>query len=275
MSDYNKPILVTWDFSEKAEEALLHALAYADYTKADVALLHIVKKQKEIEAATKKIEDKIAEVKAKHGRTIHAIVKVGNIFTTISEVIKETEATMAIMGTHGMKGFQKVTGSWALKVVAGSPSPFIVVQEPPKEYEVRQIVLPIDFRAENKEKVIWANFLNKLFHAKFHLCYADTKDRIAKKNLLSNIKVTTEYLIGKGVDFELKKLDGKKDEATETIEFAKEIDAAMIMVLTTKNIKSLDYMMGAEEQKIIANEEKIPVMCINPRTDIRKFGGFN
>ncbi len=275
MSDYIKPILVTWDFSEKAEEALLHALVYSDFTKVDVVLLNIVKKDKEVDDAVKKIEAKIDEVKAKHGKTIFGMVKVGNIFTTISDVIKETEATMSIMGTHGMKGFQKVTGSWALKVIAGSTSPFIVIQEAPTNHEVRDIVIPIDFRAENKEKVIWANFLHKLFHAKFHLCYSDTKDKISKKRLLSNIKVTSEYMHGKGINYELKKLDGKENSVTEVLNFSKEVNAALILVLTTKNIKAVDYMMGADEQKIIANEEKIPVMCINPRTDIRKLGGFS
>jgi len=275
MSDYNKPILVTWDFSEKAEEALMHALVYSDFTKADIVLLNIVKKQKEVDDAVKKLGEKIDEVKSKQGKTIHGMVKVGSIFTTISEVIQETEATMAIMGTHGMKGFQKVTGSWALKVIAGSTSPFIVIQEAPKDHEVRNIVVPIDFRAENKEKVIWANFLHKLFHAKFHLCYTDTKDKISKKRLLSNIKVTSEYMHGKGINYELKKLEGKDSNVNEVIEFSKEVEASLILVLTTKNIKAVDYMMGADEQKIIANEEKIPVMCINPRTDIRKLGGFN
>jgi hypothetical protein len=38
----------------------------------------------------------------------------------------------------------------------------------------------------------------------------------------------------------------------------------MIVVLTTKNINFQDYVLGADEQKIIANSAKIPVMCVNP-----------
>jgi hypothetical protein len=34
-------------------------------------------------------------------------------------------------------------------------------------------------------------------------------------------------------------------------------------------------MLGASEQKIIANEKKIPVMTINPRKDLTKLKGFN
>ena len=39
--------------------------------------------------------------------------------------------------------------------------------------------------------------------------------------------------------------------------------------MTTKNIRFQDYVLGASEQQIIANEAKIPVMCVNPRTDIK------
>ncbi len=50
---------------------------------------------------------------------------------------------------------QKFTGSWALKVIVGSEVPFIVVRDKPHHQEkIRNIIFPIDFRSENKEKVI-------------------------------------------------------------------------------------------------------------------------
>ena len=275
MSKYNKPILVTWDFSKKAEEALLHALNYSNFTNTDVVLLNIVKKDKEVDKAIKKLEVKIEEIKSEHGKTVHAIVKVGTIFNTITDVIKETDAILAIMGTHGMKGFQKVTGSWALKVITGSASPFIVIQAPPKKHDLKDIVVPLDFRTENKEKLIWTNYLNKLFHAKFHLCYTDTSDKLARKRLLANIKTAVEYMHSREINYEIKKLDKKGGLGVQTLDFAKEIDAALILILTTKNLRSVDLIVGADEQKIIANDFKIPVMCVNPRTDTKKLGTFN
>jgi hypothetical protein len=50
-----------------------------------------------------------------------------------------------------------------------------------------------------------------------------------------------------------------------TLNYAKEIEADLMLIMTTKNIGNLDYVMGASEQYIIANTAKIPVMCINPR----------
>ena len=264
MSEYKNPIIVPWDFSDKSEYALEHALNYSAISGKDIALVHIVKKSKEIEPALKKLDEKIEKIKEKYGRPVHVIVKEGNIFSTITDVIEETDASFAIMGTHGMKGMQKVTGSWALKVITGSKSPFIVVQEGPKEREVNDIIVPIDFKQENKEKLVWMNFINNLFDSKMHLVYIEEQDKFAKKKIISNIKVAVEYLEGKGISYEINKLGAKGSLHEKTIDFAKVVDAAMIIIMTTKNIGTLDYVVGAGEQKIIANDAKIPVMTINP-----------
>ncbi len=272
MSDYKNPIIVPWDFSDKSEFALEHALTYSALSKKDVALLHIVKRARDIESALKKLDEKVDEVKEKYGRPVHAIVKEGSIFNTIAQVIEENDATFAVMGTHGMKGMQKLTGSWALKVITGSKAPFIVVQGPPKERDVSDVVVPIDFKLENKEKFVWMNFVNNMLHSKFHLVYVEEQDRFARKQVISNIKVAVEYLESKNIPYEINKLGAKGNFADKTIDFAKVIDAAMIIIMTTKNIGTIDYVMGASEQKIIANEAKIPVMTINPREG--KLGSF-
>lgn len=265
MSEHKNPIIVPWDFSDKAEFALEHAINYSTISKKSVAIVHIVKRQKDIESASKKIDELIAKKSKERDCEIYSIIKEGNIFTTITDIIEETNASLAIMGTHGIKGMQKLTGSWALKVITGSKSPFIVVQAPPAERDVRDIIVPIDFKQENKEKLVWMNFINSLFKSKFHLVYIDSQDKFTKKNIISNIKVTVEYLESKGISYEINKLGSKGNLSDKTVEFAKVTDAAMIIIMTTKNIGTIDYVVGASEQKIIANEAKIPVMTINPR----------
>ncbi len=276
MSDSNNPIIVPWDFTEKAEYALLHAINYGNIIQRDIILLHIVKKDKEVEQAQKLLNEKIAEYKKDAKVNIHALVKPGNIFTTITDVINEREAILAVMGTHGRKGLQKLLGSWALKVITGSTAPFIVVQAPPRDTEkqVKEIIVPIDFRIENKQKLTWVSFLSKLFHTKFYLCYVEDPDRIAKKRIYGNIKVAIDFMEEKGIPYDIKKLEGN-DLSESTVEFANNIGAAMIMITTTRNPKTLDYMFGADEQKIIANKYEIPVMTINPREGFFKLQNFN
>ena len=68
--------------------------------------------------------------------------------------------------------------------------------------------------------------------------------------------------------------EGKGSFPDETIKFAQKINADLMLVMTTKNIGIKDYVLGANEQQIIANSAKIPVMCINPRDDLKKVAGF-
>ena len=78
-----KIILVPWDFSEKAEYALEHAINLGKNLNTDVGLLHIVKKEKEVEDATGKLNITVEETRKKYGVKAIPLVKVGNIFTTI------------------------------------------------------------------------------------------------------------------------------------------------------------------------------------------------
>jgi len=275
MANQNKPIIVPWDFSELSEFAMQHAQKLAKAISADIILVHIVKKESEIEDATKKLEVSTTEQERKYGLKPKFVVREGTIFTAISEVIAENDASFAVMGTHGVKGMQKFTGSWALKVIVDSKAPFIVVQAPPSETgQFDHVIFPVDFKFTEKEKLIWADYLSKISTPKFHVCYLNSADSGIRKKVQSNAVFAQKYLSERGIDFEVVKLEGKGSLADEAVTYAKEIGASMILISTTKNISFQDYVLGADEQKIIANKEKIPVMCVNPREDLTKTAGL-
>jgi nucleotide-binding universal stress UspA family protein len=271
--ELNKSILVPWDFSQVAEYALQHAMEYSKITQEPIALVHVVKKAKEIAEAQVKIDVDIKRIHEKYGVQVGSIVREGSIFTSISEIVDELKSNLVIMGTHGMKGMQKFTGSWALKVIVGSTAPFLVVQAPPAGTLV-DIVFPVDFKREQKEKLVWAGQMAKLYNAKIHILYQPSNDTRIKAKTKSNIIFSKNYLAEKQADFDILTLPGKKSLADESIEYAREIKAGMILIMTTKNISFQDYVLGADEQQIIANPEKISVMCINPKKGTI-FGGFS
>ena len=275
MEEYNHPIIVPWDFSELAEYAFLHAVTMAKAYQYDVVIANIVKKSSDLEETKEKLESIAADYEQKYGIRPYTVVKSGSIFSEISSLIEETDASFAVMGTHGIKGMQKFTGSWALKVIVGSKAPFIVVQDAPKnDQEFENIVFPVDFKFSTKEKLAWAQFISKQYSTKFHLCYNTTSDPGFRKKIHANIAIAEKFLSERRVDYEIIDLKGKNLEA-DAVQFAKDIDADMIMISTTRNISFQDYVLGAGEQRIIANSEKIPVMCVNPRDDLTKYGGFN
>lgn len=277
MEENKKLIVVPWDFTPVAEHALAHAVKIGRMVNNDICLLHIV--DKGIKAAEEKdkktkLQKIVEENSAKYNAVITWHISKGSIFKEIAEFANDKEASVVVMGTHGMKGMQKLTGSWALKVIVKSKVPFIVVQEPPADQErYHNIVFPIDFRAENKEKMKMAIFMGKYFDSKVHLIVAESVDPSLAKKTKINLNFGIKYLIQNNIAYEVNEIP-KGDFAQQTLDYAINIKADLILIVTTKNITFADYIVGASEQYMIANSSKIPVCCVNPRTSFANVGQF-
>lgn len=268
MEENSNFILVPWDFTKISENALLHGIKIAKMTDEIIVLQHIVDKSLPDEKE-KKLEVKLENVREKFenlfGVSIQVLISKGNIFSAISNYANKNKASMVIMGTHGMKGMQKITGSWALKVIAGSKVPFIVVQDKPGDWDkFKDIVFPVDFRKENKDKLRWAIFMGKYFDSKVHILKSKEIDKKLVKKTNTNLNIAIKYLIQNRLDYEICELPLSPNLAKDTLAFAQDINADLILITTTKNINPAKYLLGVQEQYIIANSSKIPVMCINP-----------
>jgi nucleotide-binding universal stress UspA family protein len=277
MEDHKKLIVVPWDFTIVAEHALAHAVKISRMVGNEVCLLHIVdEKIKPAEEGEKSATlSRVAEENGKkYNMHIAAHIEKGTIFSAISSFANDKDASLVVMGTHGMKGMQKLTGSWALKVIVKSKVPFIVVQDPPRDQErYHNIVFPVDFRGENKEKMKMAIFMGKYFDSKVHMLKTATSDKFLAKKTAVNTGFAIKYLIQNNIEYEIHEVP-KADIAQQTINFAQKINADLILIVTTKNITFADYMVGANEQYIIANSSKIPVCCVNPKATFAKTGQF-
>ncbi len=277
MEEHKKLIVVPWDFTEVAESALAHAVKISRMVGNDIAMLHIVDEGIKPKAELEKrslLKKQAEDSSTKYNVPITYLTKKGSIFTSIAEYANEKEASLVIMGTHGMKGMQKLTGSWALKVIVKSKVPFIVVQDPPADQErYHNIVFPVDFRGENKEKMNMAIFMGKYFESKVHMLVAVSSDKNLLKKTNVNLNFAVKYLIQNNIEYEIHKIP-KGKFAQQTIDFAQKKNADLILIMTTKNITLADYVIGADEQYIIANSSKIPVCCINPKATFAKVGQF-
>jgi nucleotide-binding universal stress UspA family protein len=271
MDKYERPIIVPWDFSQVAENAFQHAVNISKVVNREILLLHIAHDGKEKEAKEKELEASAEKLGKEYGRKPFFKVVRGSIFHAIGETAKELKAEMIIMGTHGMKGAQKLFGSKALKVVVSSRIPYLVVQDKPAKASFDTILLPIDFKRENKEKANWIYYLSRNFGSRFIILKSKARDKGFKRKILSNIKYVETFLKGHDVEYEIVTATGKQKFKKEIVEFAKSHDADLILVMATRDIRWVDYMLGAPEQYILANPENLPIMCMNPRP--AKIGG--
>lgn len=277
MEQERKSILVTWDFSAVSYHAFKHAIKIAHIIKNNIILFHIVKDQSEETSAIEKLNGAAEEIKKEYGEEVGYLVRSGKIFKEIADYAskEDNKVNFVIMGTHGMKGGQKLFGSWALKVIAGSSVPFIVVQDEPSPKErYSDIVFPVDFRSENKEKLQWAIFLGKYLNSKIHLYKAPIASKDLQKKVNVNLNFAIRFLIQNNIEYEIHTGSKYNQFQKEILTFSKKIDADMILITTTKHITAMDYIFGAKEQYLLSNNEKIPVMCVNPKSNFAKVGQF-
>jgi nucleotide-binding universal stress UspA family protein len=269
--------MVTWDFSAVSYSAFKHALRLSRIVKYNIVLFHIVNEPSEINDAKEKLDKVAEEIKKEYNEEVSYFVNHGKIFKEIAEYAskEENRVNFVIMGTHGMKGGQKFFGSWALKVIIGSTVPFIVVQDdPPEKDRYSDIVFPIDFKSENKEKLQWAIFLGKYLNSKIHLYKSPIGDKDLQKKVNVNLNFAIRFLIQNNIEYEIHTAPKSGTYQKDLLTFSKKIKADLILITTTKHITKIDYIFGAKEQYLLSNTEKIPVMCVNPKSNFAKVGQF-
>jgi hypothetical protein len=207
----------------------------------------------------------IQRIKRDYNVDAESVLRTGSIFSIITDFAEEIAAKLVIMGTHGKQGMQKLTGSNALKVMLNTKVPFIIVQKPPSRNEIKNVVFPVDYRREIKQKVNQARYLSKYYDLKFYISKPEkiTIENIRKKTL-NNLYFMRSFFIQNGIDHEIVDVRDTKNWSDATLKLASELNADLIIIVLTKEMGLPDMLFGAEEEKIIMNTDGIPVMCINP-----------
>jgi hypothetical protein len=169
------------------------------------------------------------------------------------------------MGSHTVRGKDELTGTNTLRVITSSPVPFITIQEPPVNKRYDDIVFPVDFTLENKEKHTWISYFCDYYVSRFHLIKPLVTDpeQLAKVDL--NMASAIRFLDERGAKYEVYTVPGKKQYAEEVLDAAVNIRADLIVIMTTKASVNGEYTMQPQEQYIIGNARHIPIMSINPR----------
>lgn len=267
-------ILVPTDFSEVTRCAAFHAATLARMSGETICLFHVIDKDTKNELKKQKedisyIENKLKQLCREYEALLQVScsykLKEGNIFTTISETATEENASLIVLGTHGVQGIQKLVGAYALKVIASSKVPVIVVQKTlPPAHGIQKIISPIDSNAETKQKTMQTLHLAKMMQAKVYLYKQKGVDEHVEDHIRININFVKKHLTEHHIPFEVVEQEKhSKQFSREFIAYAKSINADLIIILNTNEKGLMEIIIGPDEQYVINNEAQIPVMCIN------------
>lgn len=264
----NNIFLVPTDFSEVCVNAANRAASAAKDMNYEVALLHVIdkntramlkKEEKGFEYITNTLSEHAAALSNEYGIQVEIIAKEGDIFKTIADVAEELKANLIFLGTHGKVGMQKLTGSFALKVITSSETPTIVTQKKKYSGGFNKIVVPITSDAGPWAKTKWAASIAQEYGAQIHLFH------LPGDELEDVLTMITNHLKVNDVDFVVKVADKGGNFTKQVVDYATTEDADLILIMTNPDKTFATYLLGSYDEELIFNTSQIPVMCINPR----------
>lgn len=272
-----KLILVPTDFTKVGDAALNHAIKVAETAKTEVVLLHVVPKSDMLDEARTKLNMAKDRALSESGINVQTVARVGTIFEDIGDLAEELDATLVVMGTHGLRGMQFITGSRALKIVTSAKTPFIIVQERKiRDNGYDDIVVPLDLHKETKQKLSLVADMAKYFDSRVHLIVPGEKDEFLKNQIQRNLKYAESFFDEMNIPHSAKVSEAKGDFDDAVVDYAAEIDADLIAVMNLPEIGLANLIGGNYVQNIITNKSQIPALLMNPRevSKISIFGAY-
>lgn len=141
MSTYKK-VLVAIDLTEEAPQVLNKAKAIADSQAAELLLVHVVEPVGyayggDIPMDLTELQDQLdkaaREQLGKYGEEYgvpsdNQVVAIGRPESEIHRLVKEKQADLVIVGSHGRKGFQLLLGSTANGVLHGTECDVLAIR---------------------------------------------------------------------------------------------------------------------------------------------------
>jgi nucleotide-binding universal stress UspA family protein len=258
-----KTFIVPHDFTLVADSALNHAITTAKFVGAQIYVLHVVAREKQIKEAEVKLAE-IIKANEGNGATLIPKVRVGNIFDDIGDFAAEHHAELIFMGTHGASGWQHIAGSHALKVVTHSSVPFIIVQEKevgPNGYD--DIVVPLDLNKETKQKLAIVSSMAKYFNSRVHVITPDETDEFLKHTVMANIKFAKKFFAERNIEMTVTVAPSSGFDK-EVVKLAINKDADLIAIMNQNKSNYLGAFGSNYEQYMITNDAQIPTLVVNP-----------
>ncbi|WCO00703.1 universal stress protein [Psychroserpens ponticola] len=270
-------IIVPIDFSKHSEYALETAAILAKKNNAEVIALHM------LEMANTMLVDsndeqqmqtvfflKLAEKKFKEflerdylkDITVTPIVKHFKVFREVSDVAKEHNADLIVMGSHGASGFTEIlVGSNTEKVVRHSEIPVLVVKQKPANVKFETVVFACDFSEEMVEPYLKACQFFENTSSNLKLLYVNLPGERFKSS--TEMEATVAKFLEKA-DGNLNKLNEIQYISDYTVEegvltFANIVGGDLIAV-PTHGRRGISHFFSGSIGEDIANHSTLPVI---------------
>jgi len=274
-------ILVATDFQPQSVYALEYAAGLAGSINAKLILLHVTEEYdwgvsddhtKDLyRGIYEKLKDKLNHladvITKKYGTEVITVLEKGKIYKMIPEVSKREKAEMIVMGKkESMDMVRTILGTNTLSIVRSSQIPVITIRKEIQKKEIKKMLLPLDLTRESKSQVANAIKYAGLFNAEIEvLSVLTVKNEILSIHFLTTLNKIEKIMNEHGVKCNTKIIEEyKKDIGDVVTDYANDVNADLIMVMTQKEVNFKEYFVGSNALDIIKNSD-LPVLSIIPQ----------
>ena len=265
-------ILVPTNFSRQAEIAFKQSVFFSSKVKSDVFVLHIIPSLKKIDNNSNAIEiiqnrmDNLINpmVPLINGK-INTRIETGKIITQILKTEREIKPSYIFIGTDIGS---KPNSSTTLRILNHVDCPLVVFTNRSDKTGCDKIVLPLDLTKETKQKIDQTIKIAKIYNSEVHIVSAtsfeDEKMCDTIKEQMNQVKSIFNKLELKS---QIKLLKTKNDidiMANEINDYADDINADLIVIMTRQETKLQKFFVGSMAIKLI-RKSTVPIMCIIPK----------
>ncbi|MCF8296529.1 MAG: universal stress protein [Saprospiraceae bacterium] len=272
-------IIAAVDFSLSSVNSVEHAITIAEKARTSVLMVWVNKHGTSKGLISDKFDEQVKDVelkfeelieKYKHRLTYGKIeykIRNGKVYTEIAEEAKERKAMLIVAGTHGSSGFEQFwIGSNANKLIASAPCPVITIRDNIDiSRNLERIILPLDHTIETRQKVGIATRIAHYFKATIHiLCIYTTNTKMDHYKVEGYGDMVEKHLQEYNIPYERKTV--KSDNPTKTtIDYAQEIDANLLVIMTEQVFSTKNLWLGTYAQQMV-NQSLIPVLSVRAQS---------
>ncbi len=277
MKDYTT-ILVPVDFNKPSLKAAKYAAQLAGSQNGEVILMNVIETPgllmeffssgDDLVKITNQSKDKLLELANSLQKNwpnvkFGTLVERGKPYIKILEAAKQSEIKMVVLGeNHDCKEPDTELGTTVFHVTLKSTVPVLTVKGTPVKVK-NKIILPLDLTHETDKNLKAALMYGKNYNSEIHLVSALIGGiRISESRIYKKLKEAEKVLIANEIRTQVKVFD-ISDVAPfmRVLEYAEEVEADMIIVLTHQEGFTYDNYIGAFAHHII-NLSKVPVLSL-------------
>lgn len=303
-----KVVLYAGRLAEKhgAKVALLHVVDFADIDRLALRLGPLSQERMEAAAAarTRALIDKLGRDELGEQIAHECDVIPGLAASTIVEKAGTWRADLIVIGTHSECVFKHmIIGSTAERVVRRAPCPVMVVRDKEHDFIVeadeiastaisdskpaltaetekppfnlRKILIPIDFSECSKNALQYAKPLADQFQAEIELVYVSTLNNLGIEGLAGTDLMTLRTNLKKGAKTQMSEIAVSHEftddaitfhtregrAATEIVELAKERDIDLI-VMATHGYSNINHVLLGSVAENVVRHATCPVLVV-------------